>query len=135
MLNMKEGAILANAGHFNVEVSVKDLETISDSKEIIRENNVKYTLRNGKHLFLLGEGRLVNLVAAEGYPSEVMDMSFANQALSVLYLIKNKGKLEKKVYNVPYDQDQYVAKLKLETMNIKIDELTPEQEKYLESYK
>ncbi|WP_292319312.1 adenosylhomocysteinase [Caldisphaera sp.] len=135
MLNMKEGAILANAGHFNVEVSVKDLETISDSKEIIRENNVKYTLRNGKHLFLLGEGRLVNLVAAEGHPSEVMDMSFANQALSVLYLIKNKGKLEKKVYNVPYDQDQYVAKLKLETMNIKIDELTPEQEKYLESYK
>ncbi len=135
MLNMKDGAILANAGHFNVEVSVKDLEKISDSKEEVRENTVKYTLRNGKHLFLLGEGRLVNLVAAEGHPSEVMDMSFANQALSVLYLINNKGKLEKKVYNVPLDQDQYVAKLKLETMGIKIDELTPEQAKYLESYK
>ncbi|MDP8003813.1 MAG: adenosylhomocysteinase [Caldisphaera sp.] len=135
MLNMKDGAILANAGHFNVEVNIDDLEKISDSKEQIRDNTVRYTLRNGRRLFLLGEGRLVNLVAAEGHPSEVMDLSFANQALSILYLLRNKGKLEKKVYDVPSDQDQLIAKLKLSTMNIKIDELRHEQKKYLESYK
>ncbi|MEB2793161.1 MAG: adenosylhomocysteinase [Caldisphaeraceae archaeon] len=135
MLNMKDGAILANAGHFNVEVNVEDLERISDSRENVRENTVKYVLRNGKRIFLIGEGRLVNLVAAEGHPSEVMDMSFANQALSVLYLVNNRGKLDKRVYDVPTEQDQLIARLKLETMGIRIDELSEKQRKYLESYK
>ena len=132
---MKDGAILANAGHFNVEVSVSDLEEMSVSKRRVRPNLEEYKLPDGRRIYLLAEGRLVNLVAAEGHPSEVMDMSFANQALSLLYLLKNKGKLEKRVYNVPREQDEEVARLKLQTMGINIDRLTPEQEKYLRSWR
>ena len=130
---MKNGAILANAGHFNVEISVRDLEEISIAKREIRPYVTEYTLPNGKKLYLLAEGRLVNLVAAEGHPSEVMDMSFANQALSIEYMAKNP-RLPVKVYRVPREIDETVARLKLESMNIKIDELTPEQKKYLESW-
>jgi len=135
ILVMKDGAILANAGHFNVEVSVQDLESIAKSKREIRPNTVEYTLTNGRRVYLLAEGRLVNLVAAEGHPSEVMDMSFANQALAVLYHVNNRGKLQPKVYDVPLEQDQEVARLKLRTMGINIDELTPEQVKYLRSWR
>jgi adenosylhomocysteinase len=131
---MKDGAILSNAGHFDVEVSVKDLESIAIEKRDIRECVTEYVLPNGRKLYLLGKGRLVNLVCAEGHPSEIMDMSFANQAMSAKYLIENKGKLEPKVFNVPYEVDSMVAKLKLKSMNIEIDELTEEQRKYLSSY-
>lgn len=131
MLKMKDGAILANAGHFNVEVSVKDLEEISTSKRVVRPNVTEYRLGDGRRLYLLAEGRLVNLVAAEGHPSEVMDMSFANQALSVEYIVKNQGKLEPKVYNVPYEIDSTVARLKLSSLGIEIEELTEEQKRYL----
>jgi len=135
ILVMKDGAILANAGHFNVEVSVQDLESLAKSKREIRPNTVEYTLTNGRRVYLLAEGRLVNLVAAEGHPSEVMDMSFANQALAVLYHVNNRGRLQPKVYDVPLEQDQEVARLKLRTMDINIDELTPEQVKYLRSWR
>lgn len=130
---MKDGVILANAGHFNVEISVKDLEEIAVSKREIRPYVTEYKLPNGKRLYLLAEGRLVNLVAAEGHPSEVMDMSFANQALSVEYIVKNPRQ-EPKVHRVPREIDENVARLKLKAMNIEIDELTPEQKKYLESW-
>ncbi len=135
MLKMKDGAILANAGHFNVEINVRDLEEISVSKRRIREYVDEYKLKDGRRLYLLAEGRLVNLVAAEGHPSEVMDMSFANQALSLLYIKEHRGELEPRVYRVPYDQDRRVALMKLESMGIRIDELTPVQRKYLESWK
>ena len=131
---MKDGAILANAGHFNVEVSVKDLEKISIAKREVRPYVREYTLPNGKKLYLLAEGRLVNLVAAEGHPSEVMDMSFANQALSIEYIAK-RPKMKPALYSVPPEIDRTVAKLKLKTMNIKIDELTPKQEEYLRRWK
>ncbi|GAY26268.1 hypothetical protein ATG_14710 [Desulfurococcaceae archaeon AG1] len=129
--HMKDGAFLANAGHFNVEVSVEDLERISVSKRVLRNYVTEYTLKNGKKLYLLAEGRLVNLVAAEGHPSEVMDMSFANQALSVEYLVKNRGKLEPRVYNVPQEIDTEVARLKLASLGIELEELTEEQKRYL----
>ncbi len=132
---MKDGAILANSGHFNVEISIPDLETLSKSKRKIRENVEEYTLRNGKKLYLLAEGRLVNLAAAEGHPSEVMDMSFANQALCCEWIVKNHKKLEVKVYDVPKEIDERVARLKLKSMGIEIDKLTPEQENYLNSWK
>ena len=135
MLKMRDGAILANAGHFNVEVSVSDLESIAVSKREVRPNTVEYRLPDGRRLYLLAEGRLVNLVAAEGHPSEVMDMSFANQALSVLYHVQNKGKLTPRVYDVPREQDELVARLKLETMGVKIDQLTPAQAEYLRSWR
>jgi len=135
MLKMKDGAILANAGHFNVEVSVSDLESIAVSKRTVRPNVVEYRLPDGRRLYLLAEGRLVNLVAAEGHPSEVMDMSFANQALSVLYHVQNRGRLAPKVYDVPREQDELVARLKLETMGVRIDELTPAQREYLRSWR
>jgi adenosylhomocysteinase len=135
MLKMKDGAILANAGHFNVEVSVSDLESIAVSKRAVRPNVVEYRLPDGRRLYLLAEGRLVNLVAAEGHPSEVMDMSFANQALSVLYHVQNRGRLAPKVYDVPREQDELVARLKLETMGVRIDELTPAQREYLRSWR
>lgn len=131
---MKDGAILANAGHFNVEINLKALEELSTFKRTIRPNVIEYVLKNGKKLYLLAEGRLVNLVAAEGHPSEVMDMSFANQALSAKYLVENGGKLKPYLYNVPEDIDTEVAKLKLKAMNIEIDKLTKEQEKYLKSW-
>jgi len=135
ILEMKDGAILANAGHFNVEVSVKDLEEISTGKRLIRPYLEEYTLEDGKRIYLLAEGRLVNLVAAEGHPSEVMDMSFANQALSLLRLKKEGRSLKPAVYQVPREQDETVARLKLESMGIRIDELTEKQKKYLASWK
>ncbi|MEM1649996.1 MAG: adenosylhomocysteinase, partial [Sulfolobales archaeon] len=134
MLRMKDGAILANAGHFNVEISIRDLEDISIEKRVIRENLTEYKLRDGRRIYLLAEGRLVNLVAAEGHPSEVMDMSFANQALSVEYIYRNSEKLEKRVYNVPEDIDRLVAELKLEALGVEIEKLTEEQIRYLSQW-
>ncbi|MCS7364297.1 MAG: adenosylhomocysteinase [archaeon GB-1867-035] len=131
---MKNGAILANSGHFNVEINIKDLEKLSVKKRKIRPHVEEYTLQNGRKLYLLAEGRLVNLAAAEGHPSEVMDMSFSNQALSIEYLVENKGKLEAKVYLVPKQIDMKVAKLKLESLGIEIDKLTPRQEEYLQKW-
>jgi adenosylhomocysteinase len=130
---MKDGTILANSGHFNVEINVKDLEEQAVSKRSVRQNLEEYTLKNGKKLFLLAEGRLVNLAAAEGHPSEVMDMSFANQALSVEHLVKTKNLLPK-VYPVPREIDEAIAKLKLDSINVAIDELTSEQRKYLSTW-
>ncbi|HDL09906.1 MAG TPA: adenosylhomocysteinase [Candidatus Omnitrophica bacterium] len=130
-LKMKEGAILANAGHFNVEIDIPGLESIAVSKRRIRPWVDEYKLKNGKRIYLLGEGRLINLVSAEGHPSQVMDMSFANQALCLLHIYKNWNKLHNKVYSVPPEIDSRVAKLKLKTLGIKIDSLTWEQERYL----
>jgi len=133
MLQMKDGAILANTGHFNVEISIPDLEKISTSKRRIKANVEEYSVRNGRRLYLLAEGRLVNLAAAEGHPSEVMDMSFANQALCIEHLVK-KGKMAPKVYSVPKEIDELVAVLKLKSMNMEIDDLTEEQKKYIASW-
>ncbi|MEM0253821.1 MAG: adenosylhomocysteinase [Candidatus Bathyarchaeia archaeon] len=133
MLKMKDGAILANSGHFNVEINIGDLEILAASTRVIRPNLKEYTLKDGRRLYLLAEGRLVNLASAEGHPSEVMDMSFANQALSVEYIAKNE-KLPPKVYSVPREIDETVARLKLEAMGVKIDSLTEEQEKYLSTW-
>ena len=130
---MKDGAILANSGHFNVEINIKDLEEMSTLKRNIRSNLDEYTLKDGRKLYLLAEGRLVNLAAAEGHPSEVMDTSFANQALCVEYLAKTE-KLPPKVHPVPKEIDEIVAKLKLKMMNIEIDELTEEQRRYLSTW-
>jgi len=129
---MKDGAILANSGHFNVEINLSEIEELAIEKKKIRDNLDRYKLKNGKTIYVVAEGRLVNLAAAEGHPSEVMDMSFANQALSVKYLLEND--LEPRVYNVPLEIDEEIASLKLESMGIKIDQLTPEQKKYLESW-
>lgn len=128
---MKDGAILANAGHFNVEVSISDLETVARKHREIRPDNVEYTLPNGNKLYALAEGRLVNLSAAEGHPSEVMDMSFANQFLSILKLAKEGKSLRPDVYEISRAQDEEVAKLKLASIGIKIDKLSNEQIKYL----
>ncbi len=131
---MKDGAIVANSGHFNVEIDIPALKRLSTRSRVIRDFVEEFTLKNGKRIYLLGEGRLINLVAGEGHPSSVMDMSFANQALSVEYLAKNKGKLKPSVYRVPEDIDRKVANLKLKAMGIKIDRLSPEQERYLHSW-
>jgi adenosylhomocysteinase len=131
---MKDGAILANSGHFNVEINIPALEKLAKSKRQMRPFVDEYTLADGRRLFLLGEGRLINLAAAEGHPASVMDMSFANQALCLEYLVKNKGKLQPKVYPVPEEIDNEIGRLKLKAMNIKIDSLTKEQKKYLESW-
>jgi adenosylhomocysteinase len=131
---MKDGAILANSGHFNVEINIPALENMADTKRAIRPFVDEYALSDGRHLYLLGEGRLINLAAAEGHPASVMDMSFANQALCLEYLAKNRGKLEFKVYPVPEEIDKQVARLKLDSMGIEIDTLTPEQEHYLTSW-
>lgn len=131
---MKNGAILANSGHFNVEIDIKGLEKISVNKRRIREYVDEYTLEDGRKIFLLGEGRLINLAAAEGHPASVMDMSFANQAFCSEYIVKVGKKLENIVYSVPEDIDKEVARLKLNSMDIKIDELTEEQKKYLSSW-
>lgn len=133
MQKMRDGAILANSGHFNVEISLKDLKELAVSKRLIRQNLEEYTLRDGRKLYLLAEGRLVNLAAAEGHPSEVMDMSFANQALCVEYLVKSE-RMPPRVYQVPKEIDEAVAKLKLEAMHVKIDTLTEEQKKYLSTW-
>ncbi len=131
---MKDGAIVANAGHFNVEINIDALEEMAVSKREIRKFVEEYKLKDGRSIFLLGEGRLINLAAAEGHPSAVMDMSFSNQALSVEYLVKKGKELEKKVYRVPEEIDREVASLKLRGMGIEIDKLTPEQVKYLSSW-
>jgi adenosylhomocysteinase len=133
-LAMKDGAILANSGHFNVEIAIPDLEDLAKNKRRIRDYVEEYELRDGRRLYLLGEGRLINLAAAEGHPASVMDMSFANQALCAEYIKKEGRNLEPRVYPVPEEIDKEVARLKLESMNIKIDRLTPEQEKYLRSW-
>jgi adenosylhomocysteinase len=130
---MKDGAIVANSGHFNVEISIPDLESLSVSKRTMRPNMEEYTLKDGRKIYLLAEGRLVNLAAAEGHPSEVMDMSFANQALCSEYIAKS-AKLETKVYCVPKEIDENVAEIKLQSMGVKIDELTAEQKKYLSTW-
>ena len=134
-LNMKDGAILANAGHFNVEISVRDLEELAVRKRRIRPNVDEYTLPNGRRLYLLAEGRLVNLAAAEGHPSEVMDMSFSNQAMAVLYLAKRGAKLKPRVYRLPASIDRAIARMKLKSLGVKIERLTPEQEEYLRSWR
>jgi adenosylhomocysteinase len=131
---MKNGAIVANTGHFNVEIDIEGLNKLSKSKRVIREFVEEYTLKDGRRIYLLAEGRLVNLSAAEGHPAAVMDMSFANQALSAEYIFKNAKKLEKKVYSVPEEIDREIARLKLESMGIKIDKLTKEHDKYLHSW-
>ena len=133
-LLMKSGAIVANSGHFNVELDIEGLEEISVEKRKIREFVDEYKLEDGRCIYLLGEGRLINLAAAEGHPSSVMDMSFANQALCAEYLVKNASKLEKKVYGVPLDIDNEIARLKLIAMDVTIDTLTKEQEAYLHSW-
>ena len=131
---MRDGAVICNSGHFNVEIDIPALESMSLAKRPTRESVDEYTLRDGRKLYLLGEGRLVNLAAAEGYPAVVMDMSFANQALCAEYMTKNAKTLEPKVHTVPQDIDQAVARLKLESMGVAIDHLTSEQEHYLASW-
>ena len=131
---MKDGAIVCNTGHFNVEVDIQSLKKMSKARRIIRDYVEEFTLRSGKRVYLLGEGRLINLAAAEGHPSAVMDMSFANQALCAEYMVRNARKLEKRVYSVPEKIDKEIARLKLKAMGIKIDTLTHEQKKYLKSW-
>ena len=131
---MKDGAIVANSGHFNVEIDLEGLKRLSSGKRFIRDFVEEFSLRNGRKVYLLGEGRLINLAAAEGHPSSVMDMSFANQALAAEFLVKSKGTLEKRVYDVPQDIDREIARLKLESMGIQIDGLTEAQKKYLCSW-
>ncbi len=131
---MKDGAILSNSGHFNVEINIPALESMARGKRRIRPFVDEYTLADGRCLYLLGEGRLINLAAAEGHPASVMDMSFANQALCLEYMIVNKGKLESRVYPVPEDIDRQVARLKLGAIGVDIDQLTPEQVEYLASW-
>jgi adenosylhomocysteinase len=131
---MKNGAIVANSGHFNVEIDIPALEKMAGTRRATREFVDEYNLRDGRKIYLLGEGRLINLAAAEGHPASVMDMSFANQALSVEFLSRNHASMDKKVYAVPEELDKRVAKLKLEAMGVKIDRLTPEQEEYLASW-
>ncbi len=133
-LKMKEGAVICNTGHYNCEINLDELAEVSKGKRNVRENNEEYTLQNGKKIYLLAQGRLVNLAAAEGHPSEVMDMSFANQFLGLIYLAQNGKKLSAKVYDVPKEQDEAVAELKLKTMGIEIDSLSEEQEKYKTEY-
>ena len=128
---MKEGAILCNAGHFDVEVDVKRLREIAVDAGEMRNNIMSYTLPNGKHVYVLAEGRLVNLAAGDGHPAEIMDMSFAIQALSAKYLVENEGRLTEKLIDVPREVDLEVANRKLSFLGIRIDRLTPEQEEYL----
>jgi adenosylhomocysteinase len=131
---MKDGAIVANSGHFNVEINIPALEEMSAHKKLVRPFVEAYTLKDGRQIFLLGEGRLINLASAEGHPASVMDMSFANQALSAEYMVKNAARLEKKVYSVPDLIDREIARLKLAAMGVDIDVLTPEQVTYLNSW-
>jgi adenosylhomocysteinase len=133
-LKLKDGAILCNSGHFNVELDLEALAKITTAKRRIRESVEEYTLTNGRCVYVLGEGRLVNLAAAEGHPSAVMDMSFANQALAAEFIARNHSRFEKMVYPVPEAIDREIARLKLAAMGVEIDTLTPEQEKYLASY-
>jgi adenosylhomocysteinase len=134
MERMKDGAILANTGHFNVEIDIPALRSLATETRDAREFVEEFLLPNGNRIYLLADGRLVNLSAAEGHPAQVMDMSFANQALAVEYAVANAGALERKVYPVPDDIDREIARLKLETMGVRIDRLTEEQERYLASW-
>jgi adenosylhomocysteinase len=131
---MKDGAIVANSGHFNVEINIPALQAMSKSKRLVRPFVEEYVLKDGRKVFVLGEGRLINLAAAEGHPASVMDMSFANQALSLEYMTKNAAQLENKVYSVPTEIDQEIARLKLAAMGVNIDKLTPQQVSYLASW-
>jgi adenosylhomocysteinase len=132
--NMKDGALVANSGHFNVEIDIEALEKLSTKKRVMRHEVEEYTLKGGKRINLLGQGRLINLAAAEGHPAMVMDMSFANQALGVEYVMKNRSKLKLEVIPMPEKIDKEIARLKLKTMNTRIDTLTPEQKKYLAAW-
>ncbi len=134
MLDMKDGAFVANAGHFDCEINVDGLKSHASDIKRIRPSLEEYKLNNGKSIYVLAEGRLVNLVAAEGHPASVMDMSFANQALGIEFLVKNKGKLEKKLYTLPIEVDEEIASIKLQSMGISIDTLTEEQKHYLNSW-
>ena len=131
---MKDGAIVCNSGHFNVEINIPSLEEMATEKRLVRPFVDQYTLPDGRHINILGEGRLINLAAAEGHPASVMDMSFANQALSLEYMVKHAAGLENKVYGVPSEIDREIARLKLEAMHVHIDVLTPEQVTYLNSW-
>jgi adenosylhomocysteinase len=131
---MRDGAVVCNSGHFNVELDIPALEALSNGHGPIRDEVIGYRLKDGRRIYLLSEGRLINLAAAEGHPASVMDMSFANQALGSEYAVTNRGKLEKKVHRVPRAIDAEIARLKLESMGVKIDRLTDEQRKYLESW-
>jgi adenosylhomocysteinase len=131
---MRDGAIVCNSGHFNVEIDIPALDKMSKNKRLIRDYVEEYTLADGRRINLLGEGRLINLASAEGHPSAVMDMSFANQALSVEYLNKNKGQLEPGVHLLPREVDTEIASLKLQALGLKIDELTAEQLEYISSW-
>jgi adenosylhomocysteinase len=133
-LKMKDGAIVANSGHFNVELDLNGLSEAAPSRKVIRDFVEEYRLGNGRRIYVLGEGRLINLASAEGHPSSVMDMSFANQALAVEFIVKQHRTLEKKVYPVPREIDQEIARMKLRSMGVKIDVLTEEQENYLASW-
>lgn len=138
MKQMKDGAVIANSGHFNIEIDIEALEKIAHSKKRVREFADEYTLKNGKNikrLYILGEGRLINLAAAEGHPSEVMALSFCGQALACDWLVKNQGKLKNQVYTLPPDVDQFIAKTALTSYNLKIDSPTKEQLKYMNSWK
>lgn len=135
ILEMKDGAFLANSGHFDWEINVAGLKEHTVEIKEIRPNLEEYKLDNGKSVYVFAQGRLVNLVNAEGHPASVMDMSFANQALGIEFLVKNKGKLENKLYTLPHEVDVKIAELKLKSMGIEIDTLTPEQEEYLHSWK
>jgi adenosylhomocysteinase len=131
---MKDGALLANTGHFNVEINIPALDKMSRGKRLIRPFVEEYALRDGRKLYLLGEGRLINLAAAEGHPASVMDMSFANQALCLEYMVKSGSKLKPGVYPVPDEIDREIGRIKLKSMGIEIDRLSAEQEKYLRSW-
>ena len=131
---LKSGAILCNSGHFNVEIDLEALGRMASTRRPMREYVEEFALRDGRRIYVLGEGRLINLAAAEGHPASVMDMSFANQAQAVEYLVKNHASLERRVYAVPEELDKRVARMKLESMGVKIDRLTPEQERYLASW-
>ena len=131
---MKDGAVISNSGHFNVEIDIPALEKLSSGRKIARPFVEEFTMKDGRRIYLLGEGRLINLAAAEGHPASVMDMSFANQALSAEYIIKHAKELKNQVYAVPEHLDQQIAKLKLESMGVTIDKLTPDQEHYLASW-
>ncbi len=132
--HLKDGAVLCNSGHFNVEIDIPALERMSSSRKPARPFVEEYVLKDGRRVYLLGEGRLINLAAAEGHPAAVMDMSFANQALSTEYIFKNAAELKHDVYSVPEPIDRQIAKLKLESMGVHVDRLTPEQEQYLASW-
>jgi adenosylhomocysteinase len=131
---LKNGAILANSGHFNVEIDLEALGRMASSRRPTREFVEEFVMRDGRRIYVLGEGRLVNLAAAEGHPASVMDMSFANQALSAEFIVREHKSLEKRVYSVPEAIDREVARMKLDAMGVKVDRLTPEQEKYLASW-